>query len=416
MLSHGRAAGIRGVMVDITSRKQVEEQLRESQKMEAIGRLAGGVAHDFNNLLTAINGYSSLALSMTEPELPVHGYLSEILKSGERAAALTRQLLAYSRKQILAPRVLDLNEIVTDMQGMFRRLIGENVELAASLASDLRAVRVDRGQVEQILLNLVVNAKDAMPRGGRITVETANAVWEGPPRDNVAGGRIPVPGDYVRLSVRDTGMGMKPEVKARLFEPFFTTKPVGKGTGLGLPVVYGIVEQSEGYLTVDSEPGVGTTFNIYFPEIMPKPGEAGPGGGGDSGPEGRPGSERILLVEDEGGVLRFVRRALESLGYRVVAARNGLEALKVLEETGRRIQLVIADVVMPEMGGDELAAEVRRIHPDLPVLFMSGYHEAGDSPVLAEGREFFLQKPFTPETLAAKVRQALDLAAAKAHH
>jgi two-component system cell cycle sensor histidine kinase/response regulator CckA len=400
-----RVVGIHAVMMDITARKLAEEQLRQSQKMEAIGRLAGGIAHDFNNLLTAINGYSSLSMTLVEPSHPVHGYLEEILKSGERAASLTRQLLAYSRKQILAPALLDLNAVVTGMQGMLMRVLGEDIQLITDLAPAMRPVRADRGQMEQVILNFAVNARDAMPGGGRLVLSTAYL----PPGEDGPLGRPAGSGlGAVRLSVGDTGTGMAPEVKARLFEPFYTTKPLGKGTGLGLSVVYGIVRQSEGTVTVDSQPGKGTTFHVILPEAAGEP-----PAGGTSRPEpgvrsAWRGSECILLAEDEDSVRHFAGQALEALGYRVTTARNGLEAMRLLEEDGESIRLVITDKVMPEMGGDELAEHVRRVRPDLPLLFISGYHEGGSRKPGPDGEPPILWKPFGPDALGAMVRGLLD--------
>jgi PAS domain S-box-containing protein len=395
-----------GISTDITDRKRVEDQLRQSQKMEAIGRLAGGIAHDFNNLLTAINGYSTLALQGMEPSHPLHDFLREILKSGERAAGLTRQLLAYSRKQAMEPKPVSLNTIVSDMERMLRRLIGEDVELATGLAPDIGQVMADRSQVEQIILNLVLNARDAMPRGGRLTLETRRSVLD----SGYAATHLEAsPGPHVMLAVSDTGIGMTPEVQARIFEPFFTTKEVGKGTGLGLSVVYGIVKQSGGSISVYSEPGMGTTFRIYFPEIAqaqeapeaaPKPQESYAGTG------------TLLLVEDDETVRQFSRRILESLGYFVLEAANGLQALEVLKTHGRSVRMVITDVVMPGMGGIALSERIRAASPSLPILFVSGYSETS---VAHNGIGFhggnFLQKPFNPHDLAKKIHEILNIAA-----
>jgi PAS domain S-box-containing protein len=392
--------------VDITGRKQVESQLRQAQKMEAIGRLAGGVAHDFNNLLTAINGFSSMVLEGLEASHPYYEYIREILKAGERAAVLTRQLLAHSRMQVQQNMPWNLNVIVEDVVPMLRRLIGEDIALETELAPDLGLARVDRGQVEQVILNLVVNARDATPGRGRIVIRTANVRL-----DNAYLERHleAVAGPHVMLSVSDTGSGMTPEVKARLFEPFFTTKPLGKGTGLGLSVVYGIVKQSGGYVSVYSEPGMGTVFRIYFPEISPAEGVA-------HAPEAPPdlasfrGSETVLLVEDAAPVRRFAALALESQGYAVAEAGNGVEALEVLDSRPD-IRIVLTDVVMPDMGGAALAGRLRVLRPGLPIVFMSGFVEHAEvrSLISASG-ERLLQKPFTPYDLGRAVRETLDAA------
>jgi PAS domain S-box-containing protein len=402
----GKVYAVCGMSTDVSEFKRVEEQLRQSQKTEAIGRLAGGIAHDFNNLLTAINGYSSLALAMTGSDSPAHGFLQEVLKGGEKAAALTRQLLAYSRKQILDPSILNLNDVVKDMEPMLHRLIGEDIVLESSLAQDLAQVKADRGQIGQILLNLVINARDAMPRGGKVTVETANAELDAAAAKEA---EVP-PGQFARLTVKDTGIGMPPEVKARIYEPFFTTKAPGKGTGLGLPVVFGIVKQSEGCITVDSEPGKGSSFNILLPKARSK--AAGPAPG-KKAPETahETGTESILLVEDDASVRQFAGIALKSLGYRVDTAMNGLDALHILKEGGTAFQILITDLVMPEMGGKDLASEVRRMHPGIPILFMSGYDKSAPQEAQGMGGEYFLQKPFTHGELAEKVRHVLDLAA-----
>ncbi|HVJ18360.1 MAG TPA: AAA family ATPase [Polyangiaceae bacterium] len=394
---------------DITERKQVEEQLRQSQKMEAIGRFAGGIAHDFNNLLTAINGYSALALMDLDPAQAPYELVREILKSGERAAGLTHQLLAYGRKQILEAKDWDLNVIVADLEPMLRRLIGEDVGLSVVRAGDMGLCRVDRGQIEQIILNLVVNARDAMPEGGKLTIAT-RAVWLD--QDYVATHLEAQPGPHVLLTVSDTGKGMAPDVVARIFEPFFTTKEVGKGTGLGLSVVYGIVKQSGGTISVYSEPGRGTTFNIYFPEVgRGEQGESAPPEA--TPPASRRGTETLLLVEDDEPVRLFAARALEAHGYTVIQAKNGVEALELLPTLQAPVDLVITDVVMPDMGGLPLAKRLRELGP-YRLLFMSGYAEQalleGDQTMTGEA---FLQKPFSPSELARRVRAILDQAKAR---
>jgi PAS domain S-box-containing protein len=400
----GKTYAVCGMSSDVTEFKRVEEQLRQSQKTEAIGRLAGGIAHDFNNLLTAINGYSSLALAVTEPASPVHGFLQEVLKGGEKAAALTKQLLAYSRKQILDPSILNLNDVVKDMEPMLHRLIGEDIVLESDLAQDLAQVKADRGQIGQILLNLVINARDAMAGGGKVTIETSNAELDAASAKDAE----VAPGTFARLSVKDTGVGMTSDVKARIYEPFFTTKGPGKGTGLGLPVVFGIVKQSEGGITVDSEPGKGTSFNILLPKAKSRESAQAPA---RKAPDNvhPTGTEGILLVEDDSSVRQFASIALKSLGYRVETAMNGLDALHILKEEDAKLQLIITDLVMPEMGGKELAAEVKRMHPEIPILFISGYDKSAPKDAQEFGGDSFLQKPFTHGELAEKVRRVLDL-------
>jgi CheY-like chemotaxis protein len=380
----------------------VEEQLRQSQKMEAIGSLAGGVAHDFNNLLTAINGYSELALMDKSNTHPDYEYLRDIRNSGERAAGLTRQLLAFSRKESVQARVQSLNTIVAEMQSMLRRLIEENVEIQTCLDPEAGPVNVDKGQVVQILMNLVVNARDAMPQGGRLLVDTRRVRLEKSARDLL----LPAaPGAYVALSVKDTGTGMTPEIRAKIFEPFFTTKPVGKGTGLGLAVVYGVVKQLGGGIAVQSEPGEGSTFSIYFPEVREGTLSASESPGRGI-PKSYRGGETILVVEDEDRVRKFIKQALTAQGYRVLESRNGVEALKLLHEFEQPLDLVVTD-----MGGRELAAQVSSRRPFLPVLYTSGYSkEPRDSQEPPPPAEHFLPKPFGPRDLARKVREVLDQA------
>ncbi len=397
-----------GTQRDITDLKRLEDQLRQAQKMEAVGRLAGGVAHDFNNLLTAILGSVELLLRELEPASPLRQDAAEIKKAGERAAALTRQLLAYSRRQVLNPEVLDLNRVVADMDRMLQRLIGEDVDLLTRPAPDLDAVRADRGQIEQVLVNLVLNARDAMPQGGKLTIETANVELDPGYVETHEGARA---GAYALLAVSDTGSGMDAETTAHLFEPFFTTKEVGKGTGLGLATVYGIVKQSEGYITAYSEPGHGTTFKIYLPRAA-APGAASPTPPAPPAPQGKAtarGSETILVVEDEEAVRSLSRRALEASGYTVLAAADGPDAVRLLERYRGPIHLVLTDVIMPGMNGRELAQRLVQRRPGLRVLYMSGY--PGDAIVhrgALEPGTAFLQKPFMPEDLARKVREVLD--------
>jgi two-component system cell cycle sensor histidine kinase/response regulator CckA len=385
------------------SLEESEKRLYQAQKMEAIGHLAGGVAHDFNNLLTIISGYSDILLSRLPATDPASGLLQEIHKAGERAAGLTRQLLAFSRKQIIQPKVLDLNALANDVGKMLRRMIGEDVSLTTVLAPRLGRVKADPGQIEQVLMNLAVNARDAMPQGGKLTIETANVELD----DNFTQGRPEVqPGWYVLLAVSDTGCGMTEEVKAKVFEPFFTTKEAGKGTGLGLATVYGIVKQSGGYIYVYSEPGLGTTFKIYLPLVE----DGVPAGTSNSDRKTLPqGSETILLVEDEDAVRSLTRYTLQMQGYAVLEARDGEEALRVADQHQGQIHLLMTDVVMPRMGGRRVAERLAQTHPGVKALFLSGYTD--DAVVrhgILEGEVAFLQKPFTPSALAQKVRDVLD--------
>lgn len=393
---------------DITERKRVEEalhksegQLRQAQKMEAIGQLAGGVAHDFNNLLTVIIGCGELLLLQLTSNDSRRNFVNDILKAGERASSLTRQLLAFSRQQVLDPKVVNLNDIVKNIEKMLGRLIGEDITLTAVLNPIISNVKVDPGQIEQVIMNLVVNARDSMPRGGKITIETGdvelvNGDWQYEFEYKQ--------GHYVKLTVTDTGYGITPEVKAHIFEPFFTTKAQGKGTGLGLSTVYGIVKQSDGYITVYSEVGIGTTFKLYFPAV------------GDealvSTPNNRVienGSEIILLVEDNDEVRNIAKLILETNGYKVLEADRARKAIEIFDTYEEAIHLVITDVVMPEMSGRELAEFLREKHQDVKVLFMSGYT---DDAVLRHGiiaeNEVFLHKPFSPIMLLEKVREALN--------
>ncbi len=396
----GRLVAIECIARDITSRRRLEEQFLQSQKMEAIGRLAGGVAHDFNNLLTVINGYSEQALVTLPENSPLQQDIAEIRSAGERAASLTRQLLAFSRRQVLKPEVLDLNHIVAEMQRMFHRLLGEDVVLTTAAGAALDCVYADRGQIEQVIMNLVVNARDAMPKGGRLTIETGNV----PLDTSYPGMRHNVPpGDYAMLAVSDTGIGMNEETQKRIFEPFFTTK--SHGTGLGLSTVLGIVQQSGGTIWVYSEPGRGTTFKIYFPKVAAAP----QSGALRPDTKSYSGSETVLLVEDEDGVRKLIRSVLEGAGYSVLDARSGAEALALCEIYPEVIHLVVTDVVMPEMSGGELANRLAALRPDAKLLFMSGYtdHAMVDHWELTP-ETAFLQKPFAPSTLVAKVRQILD--------
>jgi PAS domain S-box-containing protein len=378
---------------------QSEEQLRQSQKLEAIGQLAGGVAHDFNNLLTVIGGYSSILLNKFDQDSPFRASVEEIKKASDRAGGLTRQLLAFSRKQILQPEILDLNVVVSDLDKMLRRLIGEDIDLLALTDPKLGKVKADPGQIEQVLLNLIVNARDAMPNGGKLTIETANATLS----DDYALSHAAASGAYVMLAVSDTGCGMDAELQKHVFEPFFTTKPAGKGTGLGLATVYGIVKQSEGHIWLYSEAGKGTCFKIYLPCVD----EALAARAAE--PSVPKGTETLLLVEDEDQVRNIVQAILEQQGYAVLTAANGEEALKLAQLHGPSIHMLMTDVVMPQMSGRQLAEELTSIRPQLKVLYMSGYTD--DAIVrhgLLDASLNFIQKPFDAASVARKVREVLD--------
>ena len=407
----GEIIGYVGTITDITERKQAEEalrqseeQLRQAQKMEAVGRLAGGVAHDFNNLLMVMRGYGELLLNQLDANDPLRRNAEEIQKAAERATALTQQLLAFSRKQVLQPKVLDLNAVVTEVEKMLRRLIGEDIELTAVLDLALGRVKADPGQIEQIILNLAVNARDAMPQGGRLTLKTANVTLD---QAYVRQHLGATPGPYVLLAVSDTGVGMDAETRSHIFEPFFTTKGAGKGTGLGLSTVYGIVKQSGGTIWVESAPGRGTTFEIYLPlvEEATANGELHPA----LPPPTPGGTETILVVEDEMSVRKLAAEFLGSNGYRVLEAQDGAEALQVCEEHRAPIHLLLTDVVMPGMSGRELAVRLVGARPEMKVIYVSGYT---DDAIVQHGvREegtVFLQKPFSLDALARTVREALD--------
>ena len=397
------AVGVQGIARDVSDRRELEDQLRQAQKMEAVGQLAGGVAHDFNNLLTAIIGYGEVALARSEPDGKLRESIEQIALAAERATGLTRQLLAFSRKQILQPKVLKLDELVSEMDPMLRRLIGADVEIVTTYRSGLGRVQADPGQLSQVLVNLVVNARDAMPTGGRITIETENADVDEPTASGAGG----APGRYVVLSVSDTGEGMGEEVKERLFEPFFTTKEQGKGTGLGLATTYGIVRQSGGFITVDSGPGLGAAFRVYLPRHEVEADEA-------EVVEDAPapvlrGSETVLLVEDEDIVRGLVSEILETAGYTVLGAADGNTALELAERHPGPIHLLLTDVVMPKMSGRDLAERLIAAHGETKVLYTSGYTDTAivDRGVLQPGTEF-LQKPFSFAALTQKVRHVLD--------
>ncbi|HWQ15082.1 MAG TPA: PAS domain S-box protein, partial [Roseiflexaceae bacterium] len=388
---------------DVTERRRLEAQLLHAQRMESIGRLAGGVAHDFNNLLTAITGYSELALADLPPHHPVAAELAEIQRAAERATRLTRQLLAFGRRQIMEPRTLNLNDLILETDRLLRRLIGEHIELATLPAPDLWLVRADPGQIEQVLINLAVNARDAMPAGGKLTVETQNVVLDDAYARRHAG---VVPGPYVMLAVSDTGAGMPPEVLAHAFEPFFTTKEAGRGTGLGLATCYGIVKQHSGNIWVYSEAGRGATFKIYLPRADTAAAELALAAEPALAPGG---SETVLLVEDEPAVRELAARVLRAHGYTVLEAAHGDEALRVAAAYDGHIHLLLTDIVMPQLGGTALAAQLLGSYPHMRVLYMSGYTDRAmwRSGELEAGAAL-LQKPFTPTALARKVRDVLD--------
>jgi two-component system cell cycle sensor histidine kinase/response regulator CckA len=401
-IPYGDHRAIQVVMRDISDRRRLEEHLRQAQKMEAVGQLAGGIAHDFNNMLTVINGYGEALLRQVPEDHPMAAGLREIVGAGRRSAQVTRQLLAFGRRQVLEPRVLDTNAMVTETARLLKRLIPENIGLTLRLERDVRPVNLDPAQLQQVLINLAVNARDAITGTGQITIETRNAELDAA---YTATHSEVTPGTYVMIAVSDTGIGMDAETRARVFEPFFTTKPAGQGTGLGLPTVHGIVKQSGGHIWMYSEPGRGTTFKIYFPAA------AGLGEAGSAPVELPPprGSEAILLVEDERAVRVVTRLTLESFGYRVREAGGGAEALEAVRGEGRPLDLLITDVIMPGMNGREVADAVRRLSPGTRVLYLSGYT---DNAILQQGvleaGAAFLQKPFTAAALGRKVREVLD--------
>jgi len=395
----GRGIRLDGVVSDITERKRLEDQLREAQKMDAIGRLAGGIAHDFNNLMTIVTGYGALLHDALERDPTLRDRVDQIQKAAQQANDLTRQLLAFGRRQLLQPRVLNLNEVLEQIEKLLRRVLSENIELILIRDPSLHPIRSDSGQIEQVIMNLAINARDAMPSGGKIIISTENVVLR---EDYVRNHPEIKPAEYVRLSVSDTGSGMDAETKAHIFEPFFSTKEPGKGTGLGLATVYGIVKQADGHVMVESEPGHGSTFHVYLPRAegqvssrplaeLPKP--------------ARGSAETILLVEDQEGIRTLLSVILRANGYTVLTARNGQDALGVLQTQHGRIDLLITDVVMPQMGGRELSYALMKIHPETKILFMSG-HVENLHELISPGHAF-IDKPFAPEALLRKVGEIL---------
>lgn len=389
---------------DVTEQRELEEQLRQAQKMEVIGRFTGGIAHDFNNYLTAIIGFSQLVSMKLKDNPELRQHIDTVIESAEKAAGLTRQLLAFSRRQVMRPGVINLNEIILDMAKLIKRIIREDIELKLDLYPSLWNVKADPGQIEQVIMNLVSNARDAMPDGGILTIRTSNTFLD----DEYARTHISVtPGEYVMLSVEDTGTGMTEDVKAHIFEPFFTTKELGKGTGLGLATVYGIVKQSGGNIWVYSEPGSGSIFKIYLPKTEE---QAVKKTVSSFHPESIPsGKEEILIVEDNKEVRSFIKNVLKELGYTLYEAEDGIKALEILKERKGKVDLIITDLIMPNMRGDRLAEEVRRLYPGIKILFMSGYAEniITEKGIVKEGIKF-LEKPLTARQLSLRVRESLS--------
>ncbi len=404
----GRGRRVNGITLDLTDKKTLAARLNQANKMEAIGRLAGGVAHDFNNLLTAINGYSDLALNGLAEEDPIAAHLRAIKRSGDRAASLNSRLLAFSRRQILQPRVLDLNRVVRNIRKLLQPVIGEDIKVVQQLDLSLRPVKADLGQMEQVIKNLAVNARDPMRYGGTLTLRTGNVEMDSRDAAALPGFR---PGSYVLLSVSDTGTGMDEKVKARVFEPFFTTKPKGQGTGLGLSMVYGIVKQSDGYTEIDSAPGRGTTVNVYLPpvDISAAAADIAEEDTTEAEVEVPEGTETVLLVEDEGAVRQLMRAVLRERGYDVLEAGSAEEAIELFEESPRTVDLLVTDVVLPGLNGDELVRSLRQRMGKLRALLISGYprgsigmqHKLPPDP-------HFLQQPFSPSVLCRRVRELLD--------
>jgi signal transduction histidine kinase len=400
--ANGQPLRMIGTVQDITERRQLEEQLRQSQKMEAIGRLAGGIAHDLNNALTAIAGYAELALGEVPAGHPARNDVEEIRRAAERAGSVTRQLLAFSRKRLLEPRMFDLNETVGDIGRLLSRLLGADVQVEVRLADITLTVVGDPGQVEQALMNLAVNARDAMPSGGRLLLATSREHVS----EDVARTHVPMPaGEYIVLMVSDTGHGMSRDTMARIFEPFFTTKDIGKGTGLGLSMVYGTLKQSGGFIFVDSEVGQGTTFRLYFPPALPQ--TAAPWPTTAREPERR-GHETLLIVEDESSVRNLVASSLRHEQYQLLLAASADEALAIVDSHDGPIDLLLTDAMMPGKSGMELAALLTARRPDLPVIIMSGYTEHNLTGADANHVAAVLQKPFTPRDLRRRIREVLD--------
>ncbi len=410
MDSKGTPQFLLGISEDVTEKKNAEKALRDSQeqlytsqKMEAVGRLAGGIAHDFNNLLGTILGFCRFVLQSTPEEDPRHADIKEIIYAGDRASALTKQLLAFGRKQMLRPVVFDLNECITDFAKIIGRTVNEDVDVAMHLTPDPNPVRADRTQIEQVILNLAINASDAMPKGGRLTISTFNETLAAP--REVGKYEIPT-GEYVVFSLSDTGTGMDEHTVEHIFEPFFTTKEMGKGTGLGLATVYGIIKQSGGYVVVNSEKGRGSIFSVYMPKVAPaKPEDAVPAGN----VEVRPGTETVLLVEDEKPLREIMTRVLQSHGYTVLAAKDGAEALQLCQRNEKRFKLMISDVMIPGVKGIDLANKVKEMNPGISIIFISGYagDVIGDHGIL-ESDINFMPKPFDPDKLLVKARELLD--------
>lgn len=398
---------IYGVLSDVTERRYLEDQLRHSQKMEAVGLLAGGIVHDFNNILMIIVGYSDLLLSRhMDADDPRRDDLEEIKRAGERASALTRQLLVFSQKQMYQPRLLSLNFILAGVEKMLRRLINETIDLVTLTAPDLREIMVDHGQMEQLIVNLVINARDAMPQGGQLTIQTANVTLTGAYVARTVGVTA---GDYVMLLVKDTGVGIDQATQARMFEPFFTTKKVGKGTGLGLSTVYAIVQQSHGHIEVESEPGQGATFRIYLPVADKQADEPAVAAKTAPAPEYKLGSETVLVVEDETDVREVICQVLQRSGYTVLGAANGVEALKISCNGSRQVDLIITDLIMPDINGSDLARRLLKVWPQASILFMSGY---SDETIVEQGianvGSVSLHKPFNANTLIHAVRDVFE--------
>ncbi|HEY2407485.1 MAG TPA: response regulator [Polyangiaceae bacterium] len=402
--SHGEVIGLVGISRDVTRQRLLEQQFLQAQKMEAIGQLAGGVAHDFNNLLAVIQSYSALVINELGEEDPMRADISEILAASRRGSSLTRQLLAFSRQQITQPKVANLNAIVADVQNMLRRIIGEHIALDTALSEDLGLVRIDVGQVEQVIVNLTVNSRDAMPEGGKLTIETSNVQIE---QEFAAQHSGVSPGEFVMLAVTDTGAGIDPETQKHIFEPFFTTKEVGKGTGLGLSTVHGIVQQSGGFVTVYSQLARGTSFKVYFPRIR-EHGGSSTAHSKSSPPVAKTKAGAILVVEDDEAVRQVAARILRAGGYTVLEARRATEATSICNELSGKIDLLLTDVVMPGQSGEKLAAELCQTWPRIRVLFMSGYPGAAVARdgLVASGTAY-IEKPFSPSALLAKVEETL---------